>query len=234
MKKVFAPLLFFVFLLSFVASAQILTPVKWVWKAEQVGKGEYKLIFTAKIDAKWHTYSQYIGEGGPVKTSFTFEKNSAVELIGKTTERGGKVHDEHDLVFDMQLKYFEEALICEQKVKVKGDTKLKGVLEFMACDDHQCLPPDALDFEFDLKQAGKGIKIEWDSSRSQINSTPEKLKFDSAVQAVIQQEIKNDSLQTAAVSAGNKYGEPQSNCGTSGKTEDKSLFAIIVLGFWED
>lgn len=231
MKKVFAPLLFFVFLLSFVASAQILTPVKWVWKAEQVGKGEYKLIFTAKIDAKWHTYSQYIGEGGPVKTSFTFEKNSAVELIGKTTERGGKVHDEHDLVFDMQLKYFEEALICEQKVKVKGDTKLKGVLEFMACDDHQCLPPDALDFEFDLKQAGKGIKIEWDSSRSQINSTPEKLKFDSAVQAVIQQEIKNDSLQTAAVSAGNKYGEPQSNCGTSGKTEDKSLFAIIVLGF---
>ena len=39
------------FLLGINAFAQILTPVKWSWKAEPTAKpGEYKLIFKAKID----------------------------------------------------------------------------------------------------------------------------------------------------------------------------------------
>ena len=151
MKK-FLMLLFAFTGMLFAAHAQIVTPIHWTWKAEQTGKGEYKLIFTAKIDPKWHTYSQYIGDGGPVPTKFTFDaKNKDVQLIGKTTEVGPKVHEGHDPIFDMQLKYFETELVCTQTVKVTKDTKLKGTLEFMACDDSKCLPPDDKDFEFDLK-----------------------------------------------------------------------------------
>jgi hypothetical protein len=148
-------------LLSTILSSfsQILNPVKWTWKAVETSKEEYKLVFTAKIDPKWHTYSQYIGEGGPVPTKFTFDdKNKDIQLIGKTTETGGKVHDGHDPVFDMQLKYFEDAMVCEQKIKVLRDTKLKGNFEFMACDDARCLPPDYIEFEFDLKAAGGNAK----------------------------------------------------------------------------
>ena len=90
MKKIFAMVsaLTLVGMLAFNnAGAQILTPVTWTWRAEQTGKGEYKLIFTAKIDKKWHTYSQYIGDGGPVPTKFTYdEKNKDVQFIGKSVE----------------------------------------------------------------------------------------------------------------------------------------------------
>ncbi len=151
MKKILMLVFAFTGML-FAAHAQIVNPVTWTWKAEQTGKGEYKLIFTAKIDPKWHTYSQYIGDGGPVPTKFTFDaKNKDVQLVGKTTETGPKIHEGHDPVFDMQLKYFETELVCTQTVKVLKDTKLKGTLEFMVCDDSRCLPPDDKDFEFNLK-----------------------------------------------------------------------------------
>lgn len=140
-------------LLDFGAHAQTPNPVKWSWKAEPAGKGEYKLTFTAKIDKKWHTYSQYIAEGGPVPTSIKFDdKNKTVQLIGKTTETGTKVHDGHDVVFDMQLKYFEDEMVCTQIVKVNADTVLKGDIEFMVCDDATCLPPTIVNFSFDLKK----------------------------------------------------------------------------------
>ena len=145
MKKILA-LVFAFTMMVFIAHAQIVTPIHWTWKAEQTGKGEYKLTFKAQIDKNWHTYSQYIGDGGPVPTKITFDsKNKDVQLVGKTTETGPKIHDEHDPVFNMQLKYFETELTCTQTVKVLKDTKLKGTVEFMACDDKSCLPPDDKD-----------------------------------------------------------------------------------------
>lgn len=135
------------------ALAQTPSPVKWTWKAEPAGKGEYKLTFTAAIDKKWHTYSQQVAEGGPIPTSIKFDdKNTAVQLSGITTEAGPKVHDGHDVVFDMQLKYFEDEMVCTQIVKVSKDTVLKGEIEYMACDDATCLPPTIVNFTFDLKK----------------------------------------------------------------------------------
>lgn len=152
MKKLFV-LALSVFIANVACHAQVSTPVKWTWKAVSSGKGEYNLIFTATIDKSWHTYSQYLKEGGPVPTKISFdEKNKDVQLVGKTTEAGPKVFDQHDAVFDMQLKYFEVSMVCEQKIKVLKDTKLKGTVESMACDDKSCLPPSDVPFEFDLKK----------------------------------------------------------------------------------
>ncbi len=225
------------FLCMGISNAQIVTPVKWTWKAEPVAKGEYKLIFTAKIDKGWHTYSQFIGEGGPVPTALVFDKaNKDIQLNGKAAEISSKMHSGHDPVFDMELKYFENDLTIEQKVKVLKDTKLKGTLEFMVCDDARCLPPDQIEFEFDLKVSGKAALAEGgDSSRAGIDiAKPDPQgKFDSAVRAVITQEVIKDSAQQAAIAAGgNKYGDPQANCGNAAEAAgDKSLLAVILLGF---
>ena len=154
MKKIAASI--FMLTLLFSVQAQIVNPISWTWKAEQISPGEYKLTFTAKIDKGWHTYSQYIADGGPVPTKFMFDdKNKDVQLVGKTTETGPKIHDEHDPVFNMQLKYFEIEMVCTQIVKVQKDTKLKGTVESMACNDRSCLPPTDKEFEFDLKAGGK-------------------------------------------------------------------------------
>ena len=149
MKKIFA----FIFTAgTLFSSAQIVTPVHWTWAAKPTAKGEYTLTFTATIDKGWHTYTQTIVGEGPIPTSLTFDKdNKNVQLLGKATETGTKIHNGHDVVFDIDLKYFENDLVLEQKIKVSKDTKLKGTLEFMGCDDKSCLPPQDIDFEFDLK-----------------------------------------------------------------------------------
>ncbi len=240
MKKALSALFVLFILLPAITSAQILVPVKWTWKAEPTAKGEYKLIFTAKIDPKWHTYSQYIGDNGPVPTKFTFDaKNKDVTLVGKTSEAGGKVHEGHDPVFDMQLKYFEDMMVCEQIVRISKDTRLKGTVEFMACDDSRCLAPDSKEFEFDLKADAKsGVRIVPDTgkARGMISPQPQQKSFDSAVQAVIQTNLAKDSAKQTAVTTASvtkkKFGEPLSNCSTGEVvTKDKSIWAVIVLGF---
>ncbi len=240
MKKAFALFSFLVLFLTEIASAQILTPATWTWKAESIGKGKYKLIFTAKIDKSWHIYSQHVAEGGPIPTKISFDKtNKDIKLLGKTTEHGEKVHDGHDPVFDMPVKYFEGSMVCEQKVKVLKDTKLKGTLEFMLCNDASCLPPDEKEFEFNLKMDGSGNVVEEaavkvDTSKTQLAKTKEQKKFDSTVQAVIDKSMTNaDTVQqtTTEVASGNKFGTAVRNCGAPDHTESKGFWSIIVLGF---
>ncbi len=237
----------FVYLASLLISGsawgQILNPAKWSWKAVPTGKGEYNLVFTASIDGKWHVYSQFLGEGGPVPTALLFTENKDVQIVGKASETGARMHEGHDPVFDMELKYFEGSMTCIQKVKVLKDTKLKGTLEFMLCDDSRCLPPDDLEFEFDLKanEGKSSVDAKKDSTRSQ-NTIPAKPTndqntFDSAVQAVIEQNMPSpDTVEQAQVIAqagsDNKFGEPLSNCGKTADTaKSKSLWSIILLGF---
>lgn len=222
--------IFFLSILHVNLQAQILDPVKWSWKAEPAGNGEYKLTFTAKIDKGWHVYSQFIGEGGPVPTTFTFEPNSSIQLLGKTTETGSKPHEGHDPVFDMQLKYYDGDMVCMQRVKVLKDTRLKGSVEYMVCDDARCLPPDTREFEFDLKAApDAGTKGEAPSLTTPAN---DQQAFDAKVQEAIDNAMQQDTVKEAAVvSSEERFGTPLATCGNEVATENQSLWAIIVLGF---
>ncbi|HLP32397.1 MAG TPA: cytochrome c biogenesis protein CcdA, partial [Bacteroidia bacterium] len=237
MKKVVLLSIAYTLLFSSQLVAQILTPVKWDWKVEPGEKGEYKLVFNAKIDPKWHVYSQFVKEGGPIPTSLTFDANKDIQILGKPTETGGKVHDGYEEMFQMDVKYFENSMTIVQKVKVLKDTKLTGTLQYMVCDDGRCLPPEDLVFEFNLKAGKAGVRIEWDTSRSDNGSKTiapsSQTPFDSAVQAVIEQNTSPaDSTTNATTAAGSdgKFGTPISDCGKE-ETESKSLLSIILLGF---
>ena len=140
-------LLIAVLLISTSSFAQIVKPLHWTWKAEKIKNDEYKLVFTALIDKPWHTYGMYIQEGGPVRTSFTFDKNSDVHTVGKMTESGPKAKEMVDDVFQIKVKLFEEKAVFEQVVKAKKGSKVTGSLEFMACDDKSCLAPEKKKFE---------------------------------------------------------------------------------------
>lgn len=139
--------------------AQVLEPVKWSFSHEKTGEKEYTLVFTAKIDKNWHLYSQYIKEGGPVPTSFRFDPSSDFQLIGKVEEpRPKRMFDPN---FDMEVAYFDHRADFKQKIRALVDRpfKVKGVLEFMCCDDSRCLPPSEVDFEFTIAPAG-GVAAE--------------------------------------------------------------------------
>ena len=72
---------------------------------EKTSESEATLVMTAGIESGWHLYSQFIADGGPIKTAFSFEPSSDFKLNGIVTE--GKAKEVFDKNFEMQLKFFE-------------------------------------------------------------------------------------------------------------------------------
>ena len=103
---------------------------------------------TASIGKGWHIYAQDLGAGeGPIPTSFKFEKNASYSLVGKTNPNI-KPRVSFDKSFNKNIGILENKVVFKQKVKVQPNLKeIKGSLEFMVCNDRQCLPPSDLDFE---------------------------------------------------------------------------------------
>ena len=140
-------------LMALVVQAQILTPVKWKIKLDDKnGAVEKEILFTATADKGWHLYDMNLPEGGPISTSFTFETLKGAELVGQPTSSvtPTTVFDEQ---FQMNLRWYAGSVTFTQKLKVTDAAKFKaeGAVEFMACNDETCLPPDQIDFAFDKK-----------------------------------------------------------------------------------
>ena len=140
-------------IMALVVQAQILTPVKWKIKLDDKnGAVEKELVFTATADKGWHLYDMNLPEGGPISTSFTFETLKGAELVGQPTSSvtPTTVFDEQ---FQMNLRWYAGSVTFTQKLKVTDAAKFKaeGAVEFMACNDETCLPPDQISFAFDKK-----------------------------------------------------------------------------------
>ena len=149
MKKFISTI--FLALLTFLAQAQILTPVTWnVALNDNNGSADKEIVFTATLDQGWHLYDMELPEGGPVSTSFNFETLNGAELVGKATASAQPtvVFDEQ---FQMELRWFAGSVSFTQKIKVNDleSFKAEGYVEFMACNDETCLPPDNYNFSFD-------------------------------------------------------------------------------------
>lgn len=149
MKKITLALSMVLFTI-FGAAAQIEKPVTWSYVAKKVSKTEAILYIKATIEDKWHIYSQNVKDGGPVKTTFTFSPSKDFTLVGKTVEP--KAITKYESTFKMNVSYFESSVIFQQKVKLnKATTTVKGKVEFMVCNDKQCLPPEEVEFSVPVK-----------------------------------------------------------------------------------
>ncbi|OOV20237.1 cytochrome c biogenesis protein CcdA [Flavobacterium sp. LM4] len=153
MKNILIALLL---LLSGSMFAQMYNPVKWSTSVEKISDKEYILKAQAIIQSGWHLYGQYIEEGGPSPTAFTFKNaQKNFELIGKTTEDKG--HETVDKIFDMKIKYFEDKAVFTQKIKFTSDEILNVTadVDFMVCDDSNCLPPSSEELSFKIPNSKK-------------------------------------------------------------------------------
>ena len=158
-------------LLALVAQAQILTPVKWKIKLDDKGGApEKEIVFTATADKGWHLYDMNLPEGGPVSTSFTFETLNGAELIGQPVPsvKPTTVYDEQ---FAMNLRWYPGTVSFIQKLKITDPAKFKveGEVEFMACNDETCLPPDQIPFSFDKKSIHVDPALAANSSTTEVD-----------------------------------------------------------------
>lgn len=149
MKKL-TLILSFVFVSAVGAFAQLENPVTWAYVAKKTSKTEAIIYIKATIEDNWHIYSQNIKPGGPNKTTLTFAPSKDYTLVGKPTEP--KPITKYEKSFKMDVLYFENEVIFQQKVKLNKPTAvIKGSVDFMVCDDKQCLPPSEVSFAVPVK-----------------------------------------------------------------------------------
>lgn len=210
----------FLLLLTLFAQGQILEPVKWKFEVEQLSPTEALLKSTATIDPGWHLYSQEIelreDQFGPELTLFTFDKNSAIKLVGKVEERG-KVHEEITPVFDdIVVRYYSDKVVFVQKVTVSAAaTTVTGNVYYMVCDDKQCLPPDEREFTFKLSGFGP---FTTDTAPTDAAASASAGVEDSVVPSLVEEEVH----ATVADEPRKPAAEP---------TGDTGMWGIFIAGF---
>ncbi len=211
MKKILS---FFVLLFAFSAVAQVIQPVKWQTAVEDNGNETFTLVFTGKIDAGWHVYSQTTPDGGPLPLLATYEAlGKGYDLIGKTTE--SKTKRAFNDVFGVDEVFFEGKVVLRQKISRKNP-KVKSVvasLSYQVCEE-KCINEDKT-FTFSLPEPKVATPITGESNTVAAGDTVSK------------------AVDTAAVVTNAKYSKKleKSTEIKEEKADDKSIWSIFLLAF---
>jgi thiol:disulfide interchange protein DsbD len=147
-------------------------PVSWKTSVTQIESSVYQITFEADIENRWHLYDIGPYEDGPNATAFTFDLPENASLIG-SVEMIDKPVRKFDDMFGMEIGSFEKKARFGQKVKLSdGGASLKVNVEWMVCDDRQCLPPTDEDFTINIgSQNGTAASNSSTEEQSQITET---------------------------------------------------------------
>ncbi len=138
--------------MSVLAIAQQVTPVKWNYKYVKVNDSVAELQFVATIQPQWHLYSQAPGKG-QIENPLTFEftPSAKYERIGKVVEP--KPQSDYDTLLDAHSNFYTKSVVFKQRVKVKDANPftIQGKLDGQACIEGRCTPVEE---KFSFKMAG--------------------------------------------------------------------------------
>lgn len=127
--------------------AQILNPVQFNYSVVKKGADLYEVHVKAVIDPKWHIYSVNNPDGGAQATEIKINEG---KVVGTVKEKG-KMKTEFEKEFGVNQKYFESSVDFVQLVKLKqGNKKITGTVNYMVCNDRQCLPPKEVEFKIKM------------------------------------------------------------------------------------
>ena len=207
MKKLFVTLMFVaVSLLSF---AQLKNPAHWSYSVKEISSTEVELVFTCKLDAGWHLYSQHSDAAGPIPLEFTFDAGKDFSRVGKVGE--SKCHAEYDSIFKCTIRYFTGSATFRQKIKRLTDKpfEVKGSLYYQLCDDGSCIAPDDVPFTFKVPATSPDADaMAADQSADETDTT-----------AIVEEETTDETVDTAQAQA----NQPE-------EKEDKQSLLLIFLG----
>lgn len=117
-------------------------PVTWSGEVEKVSDTEYILHYDAKIQDKWHVYSQFTPEDGPIPLRFEFlpENGATYTLDGKAEE--SDTHREYSDIFEVDEVFWEKTARISQKIKLNDISKsiIKSIIKHQSCiEDGVCI-----------------------------------------------------------------------------------------------
>jgi thiol:disulfide interchange protein DsbD len=130
------------------SEAQSVKQVNWSFSSKKIGDKIYEVHMTATIGGDYHLYAQNAGGEGPLPTSFTLTKSPLYTLDGPVQEKG-KLVKKYESAWSHDVRYYERTVDFVQVVKLKSNVKtsLSGKVEFMVCNESQCLPPSTVDIK---------------------------------------------------------------------------------------
>ncbi|MCQ2225431.1 MAG: thioredoxin family protein [Paludibacteraceae bacterium] len=132
---------------------QIENPVKWnITCSEANAEDMVTITFKANIDEGWHIYGMDMPSDGPISTSFNITKKENAQIIGKT-ETKTQTDCGMSEMFAMELCEYKGNVTFTQKLKVSPSDgyNIAGYVEFMACNNTNCLAPKKEQFSFKQK-----------------------------------------------------------------------------------
>lgn len=181
-------LLFLFFLASFASvNAQngAVDPVKWTHDIQSISSDEnseeFEIRFTAELEEGWHIYATELeSDEGPIPTSFHFEENEAITLRKLKEPESIKQYDPN---FMMELSFFEKQAVFYQDVVITASTTVKGYIEYMACDDKMCLPPEMYEFEIQLDKEDEEVldPVRWNFTANDLGDDVYEIVFEAAI-----------------------------------------------------
>ena len=127
--------------------AQILNPVTFNYSVVKKGADLYEVHVRAMIEPKWHIYSIKNPDGGAQATEIKFNEATVVGSV----KENGKLKTIFEKEFGVNQKYFESTVDFIHMVKLKpGNKKISGTINYMVCNDRQCLPPKEVEFKIKM------------------------------------------------------------------------------------
>ena len=209
--------------------AQMVNPVRFTSQMKMLEGNEAEIRFSASIDAGWHVYSAYLGNDGPISASFNIVKMEGAEVVGKLQARGKEIK-KYDKLFEMELRYFEQAVTFVQKIRfTKPAYDIDCYLEYGACNDESCLPPSEVGF----KGKGKAPVAEKKETEEAKKETEE-----------VKKETRDEGADTTTIAVSDAPSIPSSSSdlwapvvdelkamGGSDDIADHSLLYILLMGF---
>lgn len=214
------------------AFADVVTPIKWKNSINDLGNNTYELVFKATVDAGWHLYGLNIADGGPIATSFNYDDLNNFELVGDISS-SVQPEVKFDKTFEMDLELFHGTVVFKQKIKKSGDNNIiKGYIEFMACDDSQCLPPSEIDFEYNLsdKAVTEAAKLpQRESATPAFNAPQPKEK----AEPVLDESSDNKTDEQALVIETATAPKVETKTSTTTQPENSKPKKSLWILFWE-
>ncbi|MCF8379359.1 MAG: thioredoxin family protein [Bacteroidales bacterium] len=200
-------------------------PVSWSFAKTDVGNGVVELKVSATIDEPWHMYAIEQTNVGPIPTSFSFEENENVEIVGEIKELiPAKIKFDEGFQFEVGTYSKKAEFTIKLKNNGSEEVNLKASVEYQCCDDETCLPPFTKDFSVRLKGAKEIVAKEKVIEESKVENSI------IASESVTEDENVQENVVSEELVQNDEKNIEKSDVETKEKT-DRSLFGFLFITF---